>query len=339
MSVRTLCGAILGVLLTTAVWAQVENDLKIVVIEGEDGVNIIDQKTAVKPVVEVRDRNNLPIVGVVVTFVIIEVATHQSAVFANNLKQVTVVTDSTGRAAVSELQPVGDGPLRMEVRATYQGRTVTTEINQTNFQTAADAVRAGKDPNNSQSQSQQSNDSQQSSSQPTSQPTQIQSVPSNGSNAGSGSGSAAGAGSGGSGATGATGAAGSAAAGGGSHIGLIAGVAAAGAAAGTAYQQYEKHKCDSEEAAVEAGVDRAMSYLRGTYYSCVTNARTDAQFNACVNNWLTEYQRDALDPLSSYCSCVGPQKVDPELKSLMQDSISSLRSMGLRPGNIPSCFQ
>ena len=42
--------------------------LKIVVIEGEAGVNIIQQKTAVKPVVEVRDRNNLPIPGVLVTF-------------------------------------------------------------------------------------------------------------------------------------------------------------------------------------------------------------------------------------------------------------------------------
>ncbi len=32
--------------------------LKIVVIEGEGAVNIIQQKTAVSPLVEVRDRNN-----------------------------------------------------------------------------------------------------------------------------------------------------------------------------------------------------------------------------------------------------------------------------------------
>ena len=42
--------------------------LRVVVIEGEDAVNIIQQKTAVRPVVEVRDRNNLPVPGAMVTF-------------------------------------------------------------------------------------------------------------------------------------------------------------------------------------------------------------------------------------------------------------------------------
>src|SRR5688500_11228988 len=42
--------------------------LKIVVIEGEDAVNIIQQKTAVAPLIEVRDRNDLPVAGVPVTF-------------------------------------------------------------------------------------------------------------------------------------------------------------------------------------------------------------------------------------------------------------------------------
>ena len=36
------------------------NALKIVVIQGEDAVNIIQQKTAVAPIVEVRDENDLP---------------------------------------------------------------------------------------------------------------------------------------------------------------------------------------------------------------------------------------------------------------------------------------
>ena len=41
---------------------------RVVVIEGEDAVNIIQQKTAVRPLVEVRDRNNLPVSGALVTF-------------------------------------------------------------------------------------------------------------------------------------------------------------------------------------------------------------------------------------------------------------------------------
>jgi hypothetical protein len=37
--------------------------LKIVVLEGEGAVNIIQQKTAVAPVIEVRDRNDQPVAG------------------------------------------------------------------------------------------------------------------------------------------------------------------------------------------------------------------------------------------------------------------------------------
>ena len=56
------------VLATLVQLPPASSGLSIVVIEGEAGVNIIQQKTAVKPVVEVRDRNNLPIPGVLVTF-------------------------------------------------------------------------------------------------------------------------------------------------------------------------------------------------------------------------------------------------------------------------------
>ena len=48
--------------------AAASNALRIVVISGEDAINIIQQKTAVNPIVEVRDRNNLPVSGVAVTF-------------------------------------------------------------------------------------------------------------------------------------------------------------------------------------------------------------------------------------------------------------------------------
>src|SRR5262245_34319878 len=44
--------------------------LRIIVIEGEDAVNIIQQKTAVAPVVEVRDRNDQPVAGAIVNFAI-----------------------------------------------------------------------------------------------------------------------------------------------------------------------------------------------------------------------------------------------------------------------------
>ena len=78
--------------------------LRIVVIEGEGAVNIIQQKTAVAPVVEVRDRNNQPVAGAMVRFAI----TRGRATFAG-ARTLTVATDVAGRAAVSGLVQVAQG--------------------------------------------------------------------------------------------------------------------------------------------------------------------------------------------------------------------------------------
>src|SRR6187549_1265035 len=80
--------------------------LRINVLEGEDAVNIIQQKTAVKPVVEVKDRNNLPVAGVVVVFTIQPGAGGAStASFANAQSVFTATTDATGRATSSAVLP------------------------------------------------------------------------------------------------------------------------------------------------------------------------------------------------------------------------------------------
>src|SRR5215213_8736649 len=68
--------------------------LRIVVLAGEDAVNIIQQKTAVAPIVEIRDRNNLPVAGATVTFTL----GGQSASFGG-LSTLTVTTNAAGQAA------------------------------------------------------------------------------------------------------------------------------------------------------------------------------------------------------------------------------------------------
>jgi hypothetical protein len=118
--------------------------LKIVVLEGEDAVNIIDKKTAVKPTVEVRDKNDLPVSGATVTFMIN--GGRNAATFANGLRQVTVTTDSFGRATITELNPLGRGAFQIQARAAYQGQTATATIHQTNFATTAQAAKVGKAP-------------------------------------------------------------------------------------------------------------------------------------------------------------------------------------------------
>jgi hypothetical protein len=116
--------------------------LQIRVIEGEDGVNIIRQNTAVKPVVEVRDRNNLPVAGAAVQFLL--PSSGPGGVFANGQKTVSVVTDAAGRATTSAVRLQGTGAFKIQVNAAFQGQTATTTVSQTNFATVQAATQAGK---------------------------------------------------------------------------------------------------------------------------------------------------------------------------------------------------
>jgi hypothetical protein len=112
--------------------------LRIVVLEGEDAVNIIQQRTAVAPVVEVRDRNDQPVAGAVVSFVI----RNGRATFGG-ARTLTVTTNATGRAVAAGLTPTGTGPLQIAASAAYQGQTAAITIAQTNVATAAQAAAAG----------------------------------------------------------------------------------------------------------------------------------------------------------------------------------------------------
>jgi len=122
-------------------------DPKIVVLEGEEGINVVKKKIAASPVVEVRDQNDLPIAGAAVVFTLPK--SGPGGVFANGAKELSVVSDSVGRAAVGEMRPSGKGDFKMTVRATYKDRSVTAIISQTNFSTVASAAKAGKTPGSS----------------------------------------------------------------------------------------------------------------------------------------------------------------------------------------------
>jgi hypothetical protein len=109
--------------------------LKIVVLEGEGAVNIIQQKTAVAPVVEVRDRNDQPVSGVVVRFAI-----QKGRATFNGARTLSVTTDAAGRAAAAGLTPTGSGPLHIAASAAFQGQTAAAAIAQTTVMTAAEAT-------------------------------------------------------------------------------------------------------------------------------------------------------------------------------------------------------
>lgn len=134
---RSLIACAIVALFTSHASAQ-DPGLRVVVIEGEDAVNIIQQKTAVRPIVEVRDRNNLPVAGAVVTFSI-----PGGASSFGGAATLTVATNAAGQAAVTGLTPSVAGAFQIQVSAAFQGQIATATIAQTNVLTAAQAVAAG----------------------------------------------------------------------------------------------------------------------------------------------------------------------------------------------------
>jgi hypothetical protein len=117
------------------------SDLKIIVLTGEDGVNIIKKKTAVKPVVEVRDKNNLPVAGVYVTFLAPD--SGPGVIFTGGTRTFSTLSDAAGHAAVPSMKPVGKGAFKIAIKASFQGHVTTATIAQTNYLTVAAAHAAG----------------------------------------------------------------------------------------------------------------------------------------------------------------------------------------------------
>lgn len=112
--------------------------LRIVVIEGEGAVNIIQQKTAVAPLIEVRDRNDQPVAGAVVNFVI----RNGRATFGG-ARTLSVTTNAAGRAVAAGFAPSGSGALQIGATATFQGQSAAAiTIAQTNVMTVAEAAAA-----------------------------------------------------------------------------------------------------------------------------------------------------------------------------------------------------
>jgi hypothetical protein len=117
-----------------------QGGLHIEILQGDRGVNIIKKKTAVTPVVEVKDRNNLPVAGVLVLFT--SPSDGPSATFLNGERSFSVLSDANGQASASGLKPLNEGSFQIKVSASYQAEVATATIAMTNYLTAA-AVPGG----------------------------------------------------------------------------------------------------------------------------------------------------------------------------------------------------
>ena len=133
-----LFAAMLAAGLAAGAAAGQDGGLRIVVLEGEDSVNIIEQGTAVPTLVEVRDRNDLPVAGAAVAFLL----QGGNATLNAGVSQVALTTNALGQAAVT-VNPISTGAVQLSVNAAFQGQTATAAIAQTNFATLAEAAAAG----------------------------------------------------------------------------------------------------------------------------------------------------------------------------------------------------
>ena len=245
------------------------SDLEIVVLQGEDGVNIVKNKTAVKPVVQVRHKNYLPGVGVVGgvagAVVYFSVEGGNSAKFANGQTTMSVVTDANGQAVAGDLRPLRPGQVNVKINASYQGQNVTRTITQTNFKTAAAASKAGKVPGSSHGDP----------------GTQM-----------AGQGPTEGAGGGGS---AATSAGANALAGGGGHGLMVAGILGGAAAAGGAVAYTQLKSAVSSSCPTDAQANNV-------------EAAANNEASVCTNGTFAQCQAAAqavLNALSPICSCIG----------------------------------
>ena len=138
MTTRFIVAAVLAVVSGAAAQQPNSGGLRIVVVEGEDAVNIVQRKTAVAPVIEVRDRNDLPVSGAMVTF---SIQGGKAATFGG-ASSLTVATNAAGQAAVTGFTPTAAGAVQIHVSAAFQGQIATATIAQTNVMTVAQAAAA-----------------------------------------------------------------------------------------------------------------------------------------------------------------------------------------------------
>jgi hypothetical protein len=128
------CSAVLAAisLLTPALQAQAPPaSLQITILDGDEAMNNIRQRTAREPIVQVEDENHKPVAGAVVIFLLPNDGA--GGTFAGGARTLTVTTDSKGQAVARGLRPNNmSGRFQIRVQASYQGKTGQATINQTN---------------------------------------------------------------------------------------------------------------------------------------------------------------------------------------------------------------
>ena len=106
--------------------AAAPQGLNIEIVEGDGAINNLRLRTAREAIVEVQDENHKPVSGALVLF-----SARGGNPFSRTVLRAT--TDATGRVRANPLQlHANAGKFDIHVKASYQGRTATQTIHQTN---------------------------------------------------------------------------------------------------------------------------------------------------------------------------------------------------------------
>src|ERR1039458_1962708 len=119
--------------------------LQITILDGDEAMNNIRQRTAREPIVQVEDENHKPVAGAAVVFLLPNDGA--SGAFSGGARTLTTVTDSKGQAVARGLRPNHiAGRYQIRVQASYQGRTAQAQINQSNISGVSTSTGASAVP-------------------------------------------------------------------------------------------------------------------------------------------------------------------------------------------------
>lgn len=117
---------------TAGVQAGAPMALHIVILDGEDALNNIRQRTAREPIVQVQDENHKPVAAAVVLFSIRKGPTGAGGTFAG-VSTLAVITGLDGEAVAKGLESNGvKGSYTISVQATLGAITTAAIITQSN---------------------------------------------------------------------------------------------------------------------------------------------------------------------------------------------------------------
>jgi hypothetical protein len=107
--------------------------LHIIILDGENALNNIRERTAREPIVQVEDENHKPVAGALVVFSIRRSVTGAGGTFAG-AETLSVITGLDGQAVAKGLQPnTTTGSYTITVQASVGTVTASSVITQTNI--------------------------------------------------------------------------------------------------------------------------------------------------------------------------------------------------------------